>query len=242
MPDGKQNLFRIMGVFRLLSAVLVLALSARAINAQDIIVKTDGTAIPAKVTKVTETEIEFRKHANPDGPTYALPVADVIAVNYENGTKDTFQAPASVSPATGAMQAAPNQQLSDFELLALYKDTDYNKYMRRSKAFKITAWAGFAAFAIPAIYMCAATDMSWDQNWIPAASLGGLAVVWGGGFLYASYAMKHKAESCLNMTSIAFMEQELFSRDGISLSASLNIIRNNYTKDNVPGIGCRLIF
>lgn len=231
-----------MKTLRLLLAALTIAVSCSVAKAQDIIVKSDGTAIAAKVTKVTQNEIEYKKHANLDGPVYTLPISDVIAVNYENGAKDTFANSPQDSPSKGAVQAVPNRQLSDYELLAVYRDTDYQKYMRRAKTMKITGWVGFAVIAIPAIYMCAATDMEWDANWIAAASLGGLAVVWGGGFLYASHVMKRKAESCLNITSIAFMEHQLINRNGVSLSADLNIIRDNYTKNNTLGLGCRLTF
>lgn len=59
-------------------------------NAQDIIVKKDGTTILAKVTEVSTSDITYKKWSNQDGPIYKLPVSELIAINYQNGEKEDF--------------------------------------------------------------------------------------------------------------------------------------------------------
>lgn len=59
--------------------------------AQDIIVKKDGTAIQAKVMKVGTSEVEYKKWSNQEGPTYAIAISDILAINYINGEKETFE-------------------------------------------------------------------------------------------------------------------------------------------------------
>lgn len=59
--------------------------------AQDLIVKRDGTVIKAKVAKVGTSEVEYKKWSNQDGPQYSIAVADVLAINYKNGEKETFE-------------------------------------------------------------------------------------------------------------------------------------------------------
>lgn len=58
--------------------------------AQDLIVKKDGSVIQAKVTKVGTSEVEYKKWSNPDGPQYSITIADILAINYKNGDKETF--------------------------------------------------------------------------------------------------------------------------------------------------------
>lgn len=58
--------------------------------AQDLIVKKDGSVIQAKVIKVGTSEVEYKKWSNPDGPQYSITIADILAINYKNGDKETF--------------------------------------------------------------------------------------------------------------------------------------------------------
>ena len=60
------------------------------VAAQDVVVKKDGSTILAKVLEVNQDNIKYKKFSNPNGPTYAIGLSDVMAVNYENGDKDNF--------------------------------------------------------------------------------------------------------------------------------------------------------
>lgn len=72
------------------------------VSAQDVVVKKDGSTILAKVLEVNQDNIRYKKFSNPDGPTYTIGLSDVMAVNYENGEKDTFNvAQTSSAPAEG---------------------------------------------------------------------------------------------------------------------------------------------
>lgn len=69
---------------------LFLTIASNIVVAQDMIVTNDGTIIKAKVTKVGATEVEYKKWTNQDGPIYTVKVSNLIAINYQNGEKDTF--------------------------------------------------------------------------------------------------------------------------------------------------------
>lgn len=58
---------------------------------QDVIMKKDGEDIQAKILKVGPDEVEYKKHDNPDGPTYSVLKSDILLIEYENGTKDIFE-------------------------------------------------------------------------------------------------------------------------------------------------------
>ncbi|MBP5548381.1 MAG: hypothetical protein J6X58_05800 [Bacteroidales bacterium] len=71
----------------LFAAVVILA---PALNAQDVITLKNGEEIQVKVTKVGESEIEYKKWSNQNGPTYTKPVSEIFMIKYENGDKDVF--------------------------------------------------------------------------------------------------------------------------------------------------------
>ena len=60
------------------------------IQAQDVIVKKDGSTILSKVLEVNTADIKYKKFSNLNGPTYTIDKSDILAINYENGEKDDF--------------------------------------------------------------------------------------------------------------------------------------------------------
>ena len=70
--------------------VVTFAFIALVASAQDIIVLTDATEIPAKVESVGSTEISYHKQSNLNGPVYTVPRSQVMFIKYANGEKDVF--------------------------------------------------------------------------------------------------------------------------------------------------------
>lgn len=60
--------------------------------AQDLIVKSDGDEIKAKVLSVDEDKVSYKKWSNKSGPTYSLSTDLIFMIKYENGEKDLFSA------------------------------------------------------------------------------------------------------------------------------------------------------
>jgi len=58
---------------------------------QDIIMKTDGNEIQAKVTEVNADEVRYRAFKNLTGPVFVIAGADIFMIKYENGSKDIFE-------------------------------------------------------------------------------------------------------------------------------------------------------
>jgi len=87
---------------KLLNSLVIITLCIISIstNAQDLITKKDGTDISAKVLEVTITEIKYKKFENLSGPIFTMLKSDVLMIRYENGTKDIFNEPISVSSNT----------------------------------------------------------------------------------------------------------------------------------------------
>ena len=79
-----------MKAFRLIAFAAMCMVGSYA-SAQDLIVKKDGSVIQAKVTKIGTSEVEYKRWSNQDGPQYSIAVADILAINYQNGEKETFE-------------------------------------------------------------------------------------------------------------------------------------------------------
>lgn len=81
---------QIIPYMRLPALCLLFTLYAHFAIAQDVITRTNGEKINAKVLKVTSTEIEYKLFDNQDGPLHTLLRSDVNVIIYQNGTKDVF--------------------------------------------------------------------------------------------------------------------------------------------------------
>jgi hypothetical protein len=68
--------------------LLLLAFSFIKLMAQDVVVKHDGTEIPAEVTEITDAEIKYKM---PDrSVVYTISKSEVFMIKYANGAKDVF--------------------------------------------------------------------------------------------------------------------------------------------------------
>lgn len=119
--------------------LLILAVIVLNVNAQDVIVKKDGSTILSKVMEVNPGDIKYKKFSNPNGPTYTIVKADVMSVNYENGEKETFTE--ADNSATSAIPTTKTEVKSYETLLkdnvplikefnshdVIYKNTDTDK-------------------------------------------------------------------------------------------------------------------
>ena len=78
-------------------------------QAQDIILKHDGSDIKAKVLEITELQVKYKDFDFQDGPTRNINISDVFMITYENGQKEIFQ---KQTPAPAPVQATPAQTVS----------------------------------------------------------------------------------------------------------------------------------
>lgn len=103
--------------------------------AQDVIVMKDGSTIQSKVTKVTKSEVEYKKFDNQAGPTYTIKTKELQCINYENGTKDTFVAP-GYDPNIVTNETA-TQYSNDKELLDIWRGHKKKGKTETAKAEKV---------------------------------------------------------------------------------------------------------
>lgn len=99
-----------------LIALATICIYAGHVSAQDLIVKKDGSVIQAKVTKIGTSEVEYKKWSYQDGPQYAIAVADILAINYQNGEKETFEN-VTESPKNNPDKASAEEQFSIIQVM-----------------------------------------------------------------------------------------------------------------------------
>jgi|GEM_PF-990918 len=69
---------------------LIIIIAGYLIKAQDLIVKTDGSIVKAKISEIGEETVKYKKADNPDGPTYTISKSNITSINYENGEVEKF--------------------------------------------------------------------------------------------------------------------------------------------------------
>ena len=127
--------------------LLIFALCfAKTSNSQDVISKKDDSTIQCKVTKVSSTEVEYKKWSNLDGPTYVISISDVLNIKYQNGDVDEFNQQTSIivsDTISGIMSRSGSDLLlngvllSDSEVLNLLGEQDYDTYLNARKQLTV---------------------------------------------------------------------------------------------------------
>ena len=81
-------------IITVIAASLLATFSAQA---QDLLVRRDGSQVRVKVLEVTKKKVKYVRFMT-ESPVYTLPVGDIDYIEYPNGDRDTF-APKSPKPA-----------------------------------------------------------------------------------------------------------------------------------------------
>ena len=102
-----------------LASIIVLCISIIAVNAQDVIVKKDGSTILSKILEVNPNDVKYKKFSNPNGPTYTIIKSEIMSINYENGDKDVFNT-AQPSEAGKSFGVNPKLQEDNLQLVREY--------------------------------------------------------------------------------------------------------------------------
>jgi len=108
---------------KVLFTICCLAGTTMVMHAQDIITKTNGDEIKAKVTEVDLNEIKYKRFENLSGPTYTMPKSDIFMIKYENGEKDVFKKSSGESSSGVSGQRAAAQTQNAAPSASAYRST-----------------------------------------------------------------------------------------------------------------------
>lgn len=124
-----------MKLFKVMTLIVSVLCCVKLSNAQDVIVMKDNKTILSKVTKVSQTEIEYKKWSDLDGPTYIINKSEVSNINYENGERDIFDSQtghpdtAKTMMRVGRNLMLDNKLLTDEEVRSMFGEKDYATYI-----------------------------------------------------------------------------------------------------------------
>lgn len=130
------------------------------IKAQDIITLQNGDEIKAKITKVSEKEIEYKKWDNPDGPIFTKEITSIFMIKYANGEKEVFAnnkttkthtpKPSEAMRRSGNVLMIDQHVLTEDELKNIFDDKDIDIFFRaqtgigNGRAFAFLGWVSTA--------------------------------------------------------------------------------------------------
>lgn len=152
-------------------------------DAQDIIVKIDGTTIDSKVTKITTTEVEYKKWSNVDGPVYTIDKNLVSQIKYQNGDIEDYtiiETPHNFMKRVGRTLVLDGHTLSDEEVFALVGEENYNTYISARNQIRNGDWNAFlfgGAFIASVYFFFEGLTVQNDFHVLLGAGLGVLADV-----------------------------------------------------------------
>lgn len=221
--------------------------------AKDIITKTDGTKIDAKVEEITESVIKYRKASNPTGPVYSIPVESVYNIVYENGEVENFNEPsAPVAPvqnqsniptdddlirmSENQVTAITSNDVSDAQLLEMSKGYTV---LEKAKKYRKIGWLGGGLFLLSAGVVTGKIlieNNSHDMGkWCGIIGAGGAVAgaAWCLGFNLKANSLIKEAE--MQAYSATIIENEILHFRDKSVTAGINLMGNRMV--NTQGLG-----
>lgn len=209
-------------------------------HAQDIIVKNNGEEIQAKVLNINETQINYIKWSNQNGPTYTIAKSDVFMIKYENGEKDVFghtDAPTVSNSAITPNTPTLSTQLSQNNLKFIKQEDLFKKGKRFKRGG--TAW-----MIISGIGMLGGCVVGGTQEWSTGAvvgfAVGGtLFMIAPGAILHAKgNKFIHEAEAM----SVASLPLGELSFRKVGLSPGISVFSDRHSSAHALGIGASIHF
>ena len=200
---------------QLLTSLFLLFFSAN-LFAQDVIVRKDGSTILSKVIEVGISEIKYKKYSNLNGPIITIPKSAVIAVNYENGERDSF-----------------------INLEEALKKKKFQNNLRWAGGGLLTA---LGLYCIADELFIGVIDVDDTGSWVLFGS--SLASIGGGVWLLCS-AIKHQKrinKMEMQIQGVSLYEYNMNFTNGSSLGISADILNDIGVGTKTMGLGIRYYF
>lgn len=232
-------------------------MTAVTVAAQDVIVKRDRSTILAKVLKITQSEVEYKKASNIDGPTYSISKNDVLAINYENGECDTFDdaskdnaaektTTSTVTPTETAPTISHNYASQPFSMngLAAYQEKeDLLRSARTNKTWGTVCFVVGVGTGLAGLLLSEGIFDVIDPttSYVMAGGMGVLFIA--GGILHGIAKRQRAQANSIRVASL--IEKDIKINDNTSISPSLVLMANSHNCLNERfsiGVGTKITF
>lgn len=242
---------------KLRNLLLCLLLCASVASAHDLITKTDGSKLEAKVEEITDTFVRYRKASNPTGPIYTVPLTSVLTITYENGSIDNFNSKDSATSIpsenksknyTENMDNTNSGTMSDAELIKLNNsgliNVDVKDLYSSARKKRIIGWSGggaIIAIGLVAAYFGSEQYGYTDDFWNIAGGSFVAATAWCVGFNLKANSLVRKAHE-IEMYSSTILENEILRFGNRLLTAGVNMMGNQMLHSQGVGLSLKLNF
>lgn len=228
-------------------------------SAQDVIVKRDGTTILAKVLKVSPSFVEYKKASNQDGPTYAISVNDIMAINYENGEKESYNTDtkdentsnntisttqSSVDNSLSTSKSTYDRPLNFNGLGAYQEKEDLLRSARTNKTWGTVCIVAGVSTAVVGLLLSEGIFDVMDQTTSYVLIGGGIGLgCIAGGILHGIAARQRSEANSIRVASLYKREYKIDKNTSVSPGVILmanneSLLKNKYS----IGIGASLVF
>lgn len=119
-------------------------------QAQDTITKKNGEKLQAKVLEITPAQVKYKRFENPDGPLYIINKSDVLLIQYEDKSEESFEPAAFASP-TPEVEATTDPVINYFVKGQEDANIYYEGYKAASTGVLVASLLSPAVGLIPAI-------------------------------------------------------------------------------------------
>ena len=227
--------------------------------AQDVIIKKDGSTLVCRVIEVTNTEVTYKKWSNLKGSNYIINLKDLMAINYENGTKKTFDENI-IAVETAPFPTVSTKPMTDDELLRLdvMQSTPQIDALqlalnteKKIKRLKIVGWivggvclgAGITLIAT-GVNKATRHDEFMPQQAEVAMISSGVVLATGGiatttGCLIKAHKLQTQIQtsSQYSVHSAPIYQQEFHMKNGAILATGIDLLGDNTNRHHTLGIG-----
>lgn len=108
-------------------ALLLSMVSGSILVAQDVVYTKAGQLFESEILKVTSTKIYFKKYNSGRSPAYELPTSDLIRIEYENGTIDSFDEYGAITINDTTTVFLPIEEVRELEQAKYSYSTQYGR-------------------------------------------------------------------------------------------------------------------
>lgn len=229
-----------------LLVLLMLLCSVMMAQAQDVIVKKDGSTIVCRVLETSNTSVFYQSWSNPNGPTQVIKMTEVANINYEKGKQEQVQ-PVKNNQYIPYNQNTGAAQYNDNALIAIHNVQQVPEMLKKANKYKWTGIIGGGAIVLGSAIVGIVIDKNSSRHssgffshWYAPTLIGvGAGAIFSGVYLWKSHQLKKKAEE---IRRYSLFENKFNFNNGTSLSAGLDLIKDNQFKTNTVGIGLRYNF
>jgi len=110
-------------------------------NAQDIILKQDGSEIKTKVLEITDQQVKYKMFDFQEGPTRNINKSEVFMITYENGQKEVFNKLNETNTYLSKQQVTKNKKRTIFGLDTGFGGSfDVDSNGKKSKTWSASAF------------------------------------------------------------------------------------------------------